>query len=202
MKVNAVSETIPTSLKFVKTQVSEPTENDVLFGLNSSKVASQQSGNLILRELIEDSLDKYENARTKQQKMRINRHIISTMKNKHGARFLSKRSNTWVLVDDQTTRDTISRNLRVGAQKKQQRQRGIQRAHEKLAASTTTTPSDERNSDDFELDSAFQSQVEVVHRIQQQILKRLMAEDIGGTLAVHPDDENSVSSLCAFAEYL
>lgn len=189
---------IPTSLNFVKTQVHEPMEKDVLFGVNIAKVAASHPGNLILRELIESCLDEYKAANSKQQKMKINRHIIGTMKNKHGARFLSKRNNSWVLVDDQTTRDTISRNLRVGAQKKARRQQNIQQARARLAQTNNShdkSHSSSCNNEDqiIEPDASLNNQVEEVYRLQLRILERMMSDPSSSQeLSTDDEDDNSL----------
>ena len=190
---NNYQQMIPTSLNFVQTKVEHPNENDVLFGVNISKISAIQPGNLILRDLVESCLDDYQSAKTKQQKMKINRHIISTMKKKYGARFLSKRNDVWVLVDDQTTRDTISRNLRVGAQKKARRQQGIQQARSLFVRTTSAV----EDTDEVEPDNLFKAQLEQVHRLQLQILDRMMSEGTGEGMS--DDDDDSSVSLSSFA---
>ena len=191
-----MNQMIPTALNFVQTQVHEPCENDVLFGVNIAKVAANHSGNLILRDLVESCLDEYKEAKTKQQKMKINRHIIGTMKNKHGARFLSKRNNAWVLVDDQTTRDTISRNLRVGAQKKARRNQHIQQARARLAQTNTKQQQQEIGNFDPAMEPAdgeYNPQVvQEVYRLQLQILERMMSgRDSPKSFSTDDEDEHS-----------
>ena len=193
---------IPTSLTHVKTVVAEPAEADVLCGVNVNKQAAHHPGNCLLREQIESCLDEYQDAKTKQKKMKINRLIMSTMKEKYGARFLAKRNGVWILMDEQGIRDTVSRALRVGALKKEKKRFEIQQTLAKLeqlgeqhaitaatlplsSSSLSSVPTMKNNHDAsvtnyyqaIPKDGLFQHMVDRVHRSQLQILNRMFSHD-------------------------
>ena len=181
---NSTNMMIPTALcTNARDQVQEPLDLDVLCGINMAKKAVDHPGNRLLKEQIDSCLEEYNSAKTKQKKMKINRHIIHTMTEKYGARFLAKRNGVWVLMDDQGIRDTISRTLRTSAQKKAKRRSEIQQTRARLAQLGEQVPAMvtssllDNSQESAEVDCHVQLLVDRVHRCQLQILDRMFSSD-------------------------
>ena len=99
-----MSQAIPTRLRNYQKVIETPLPMDVLCG---SKNANHP-GNHLFRLKVASCLHAYERARTKQQKMNLNRHIIQYMRHRVGARFLKEqRDGTWILAEGQTVRDKV-----------------------------------------------------------------------------------------------
>ena len=188
--INPNEHGIPTGLKYVQTHVEHPRDEDILCGNNIAKHANDHPGNRILREKIEASLDEYHEAKTKQERMKINRRIINFVKENHGSRFLANRNGIWVLMDDQSIRDTVSRTLRLGVQKRQRRQVEIHNTRDHLARMSITSESSDHSSyasldpqsaaDPSQMsdeDMRFQENLARVHRTQLRILEQLLSSD-------------------------
>lgn len=145
-----------TTLRNAVIHVETPKDTDILCGFKMAKQAANHPGNGLLREMIERCQDEYDSANTKQQKMKINRRIINHMRGEHASRFLSKRGEVWVIMEDQSIRDTVSRTLR---------------SH--IHGGESPDSSEGANS----RDAAFESHLDKVYRSQQKILRDMMAED-------------------------
>lgn len=89
-----------------------PSVFDVLCGSKSTAV-NDHPGNHLFRQKIVRSLPAYAQARTKKQKMQINRKIVDFMRQKYGSRFLKQNSNncTWSMAEEQAIRDKVSHAL-------------------------------------------------------------------------------------------
>lgn len=153
-------EGLPTGLSRAVTDVQEPLDMDILWGNNITKRTANHPGNVVFREMIEKCVDIYNKAQTKQKKIKVIRQIIEDMRQKHGARFLSKKGQGWVIMGDHSIRDTISRTLRSGGQTKQRLR-------------TAGTGQEE----DYEKDPVLKLHVGRVRDSQLRILESMLSED-------------------------
>ena len=90
--------------------IQEPAEYDILCG--KDKTYSKHPGNLAYIDLIASYSGRYQQATTKQEKMRITKEIVSHMKNKYGSRFIKVKGQGWQEISDQMARDKVSHALR------------------------------------------------------------------------------------------
>ena len=98
--------------KNIKVNVAEPTEMDVLCGSKSKAVATHP-GNQLLAEKVEESLNAYQQATNKQERITINRSVIQFMRRKYGSRFLKQnRDGSWSVAEEQAVRDKVSHAIR------------------------------------------------------------------------------------------
>lgn len=104
---------ISTGLKNLQIErIQEPRQMDVLCG-SKSKALSKHRGNVRLLEKIESCLDEYKKARSKQERITINRTVIHFMRIKCGSRFLKQtQDGAWTVADEQSVRDKISHAFR------------------------------------------------------------------------------------------
>jgi len=93
----------------------EPRPYDILCG--KDKTFNKHHGNQVFRELIVQFQDTYVAAKSKHEKMRITKDIVSSLKAQYNARFvkLSKNQESWVEISDQVARDKVSHALRFAA---------------------------------------------------------------------------------------
>lgn len=111
--------TIPTRLLNFQQVIEAPSEFDVLCGSKSTSV-NNHPGNHLFRQKVHSCLASYEAARTKQDKMKINRQIVAFMRTKFGSRFLKQfKDGTWAIAEEQSIRDKVSHALRYAALQKE-----------------------------------------------------------------------------------
>lgn len=111
---------IPTRLINLQSiMIDAPSEFDVLCG-SKSTAFNNHPGNHLFRQKVHSCLSTYERARTKQEKMKINRQIVAFMRSKFGARFLKQhKDGSWGIAEEQSIRDKVSHALRYAAQQKE-----------------------------------------------------------------------------------
>jgi len=125
--------------------IESPTEFDVLCGSKSTAL-NNHPGNHLLRQKVASCLTTYEAARTKQQKMKINRTIVQFMRTKFGARFLKRQPDgSWALAEEQSIRDKVSHAFRYAQIQREKEQRRQQyndddhsRENRRVVAGTVT----------------------------------------------------------------
>lgn len=107
-----------------------PKENDVLCG--KDKTYNKHPGNQKFRERIEASVEKYQQVKTKQDKMRFTRDFVHSMRTDYNTRFLkritldnniaacgdSDDKYAWQEISQQMARDKVSHALRFAAKSK------------------------------------------------------------------------------------
>ena len=112
-------ETLPTRLLNFQQVIEAPSEFDVLCGSKSTSF-NNHPGNHLFRQKVHSCLASYEAARTKQEKMKINRQIVAFMRTKFGSRFLKQfKDGTWAIAQEQSIRDKVSHAFRYAAQRKE-----------------------------------------------------------------------------------
>jgi len=133
-----------------------PTEFDILFGRGKS--FQNHSGNVWLRGLVDENLERYD-AASKREKTAIANDILETVHERTG-RFLKRDSDVWQEVDDSTARYKISHMFRG------RRQRPSDTGDEVMEAAPDGAPSAQyaqtssrgnkrlRTSDDFSSDES------------------------------------------------
>lgn len=144
----------------------QPHDTDVLIGIPPAE-AAQHPGNRILQETVERFLEQYQRAKTKHEKMKINRCIMSTMRDQHGSRFLKriKKKGLWRLCDESSIRDKVSNALRTGHQRKPIPNRGQQKLSSKSSDETKALLQDATTSA-----SKIQQELIALHQSQKRIL--------------------------------
>ena len=126
-KETNVEVSIPTRLVNLKHVIDAPSEFDVLCG-SKSTAFNNHPGNHLFRQKVQSCLAAYTDARTKQQKMKINRQIVQFMRQKFGSRFLKKYNDgTWGIAEEQSIRDKVSHALRYAMIQKEKEERQKQR---------------------------------------------------------------------------
>jgi hypothetical protein len=95
--------------------ISEPTVSDILCG--KDKTYSKHEGNLRFRQLIQDYVEPYQAATSKQQKMQITKEIVRHLEMQWSARFLKLVGSEWQEISTQNARDKTSHALRFAAGK-------------------------------------------------------------------------------------
>ena len=149
--------------------IESPAEMDILCG-NKSKAISRHPGNMLLQEKVQECVDGYEKAKTKQDRILINRRIIQFMQTKYGSRFLKRASNgSWIVAEDQAVRDKVSHAIRNATLKKQKER----------DAPRQLTPDEIRKGyiDDDVEDAEFVKMISNLYRRQQQIFLEELAQD-------------------------
>ena len=107
-----------TFFKNIQVTVAKPTKFDVLCGSKSKAVASHP-GNILLSEKVEESLEAYQQARNKQERITINRSVILFMRKKYQSRFLKQNQDgSWSVAEEQSVRDKVSHAIRHALAKK------------------------------------------------------------------------------------
>ena len=200
---------IPTSLNNYKGIVDEIKETDVLCGSKNTSL-NKHHGNALLRQQVNKHLDEYDQADTKQEKMRINRVIIATMRKKFHSRFLRQKGNgAWAEIDEQSVRDKVSHALRFASiQRKKDEEYQKNRvplpafspatsSSSVAAAAAAATMTD--TNDDLSDDPAFTKMLEAVHQSQQRILQAMLGRKVDASNSScmdsdNEDDEKKVSS--------
>jgi hypothetical protein len=121
-KVAATSRTTTsTMMEMMSTTIPiyEPTSSDILCG--KDKTYSKHEGNLRFRQLIQDYVEPYQAATSKQQKMHITKEIVRHLETVWSARFLkmviSSGGTEWEEISTQNARDKTSHALRFAAGK-------------------------------------------------------------------------------------
>ena len=145
----------------------QPYDMDVLIGIPPAE-AAQHPGNRILQETVERFLEQYQRAKTKHEKMKINRCIMSTMRDQHGSRFLKrikKNGLCWRLCDESSIRDKVSNSLRTGHQRKAKPSRGQQNSLTKSNVEAKALVQDATMSA-----SKIQQELMALHQSQKRIL--------------------------------
>jgi hypothetical protein len=100
----------------------EFTNADILCG--KDKTYSKHEGNMRFRRLIQDYVQPYQSATTKQQKMTITKEIVTQLETEYSARFLKMvdiHSGEWQEISTQNARDKTSHALRFAAGKSARR---------------------------------------------------------------------------------
>lgn len=163
---------IPVSLK--QLQVDHVKDTDVLCGSKDTSLG-KHPGNKLLREMINDKLDEYDAASTKQQKSKINRSIVNAMREKHGSRFLRQKVNggEWTIISDQAVRDKVSHAFRF-ASTQRKKEEEFRKQHISYAETNTASLAAEG---DVDLqDSNFAQHMETVHSCQRRILQNMLSQ--------------------------
>lgn len=144
----------------------QPREMDVLIGIPPAE-AAQHPGNMVLQDTVDGFLEAYTRAKTKHEKMRINRCVMSTMRDQHGSRFLKrvKTSGLWRYCDESSIRDKVSNALRTGWQRKEKPNREKQQK-----SSHKTGEGKTRLEEDDEDWAKIQRELLVLHESQKRIL--------------------------------
>jgi hypothetical protein len=103
------------TMGMIMIDISEPTISDILCG--KDKTYSKHEGNLRFRQLIQDYVEPYQEATTKQEKMQITKEIVRHLQTVWSARFLKKVGSEWQEISTQNARDKTSHALRFAAGK-------------------------------------------------------------------------------------
>lgn len=149
--------------------IESPAEMDILCG-SKSKAISRHPGNMLLQEKVQECVDDYEKAKTKQDRILINRRIIQFMQTKYGSRFLKRASNgSWIVAEEQAVRDKVSHAIR-NATLKKQKERGAPR---QLTLEEIRQGYIDDNVDDAE----YVKMISNLYRRQQQIFREELEED-------------------------
>lgn len=148
--------------------IEDPTEYDVLCG--NDKAFTDHPGNLLFREQIKIQTSAYQRAQTKQDKMKITRHIVSTLRTKYQSRFLKPKNGYFLEVNDIAARDKISHALRFAVQQLEKREQceRPQQCEREISGSSIVS------SDDDDASSA----VPNLYGRQQEILEGLETDSI------------------------
>lgn len=188
-----MNNSIPTYFKNIQVTVADPTQFDVLCGSKSKAVASH-AGNILLSEKVEESLEAYENARNKQERITINRSVIQFMRRKFGSRFLKQNPDgSWSICEEQTVRDKVSRAIRHALNKKKKSR----------TAPISYTLEDIKNCDLYEdaEDAGMLKKIARVFERQQEILADMIGDQKRPSIAedstpedVSQNDEDTISS--------
>lgn len=168
---NAISTGIyhqsPTAVVSSARCVQVPKDMDILKGNNIAKRTAHQPGNIVFRDMIDSCVETYKRAETKQKKTNVIRGIMHEMHRKHGARFLSKKGQGWIMSES-TIRDTISRTLRIrGKQRKSKAAKELQQRNGELG----------EPEDSGDEGAVFAIHLSRVRDSQLKILEKLFAED-------------------------
>jgi len=165
-----------------KSPIHQPTDQDVLCGKDKS--FNRHAGNIAFRSVIESYKSKYMSANTKQEKMRITKEVVSTMKSKYNARFVKMQGDEWEEISDQVARDKVSHALRFAASK-QSYQTSITPFH--LPSTVSTSSSSTESS----VDALFRRQQELLsHQINLQAPVAMDCNDDGDA-----EPENSIHTI-------
>ena len=183
---------IPMSFRTIQLTVDAPKEMDVLCG-SKSKALSGHPGNVALRIKVEACLEEYENTKSKQERITINRSIIQHMRRKNGSRFLKQnKDGTWSIAEEQAVRDKVSHAIRHASVKKQ-----------KAAATKKTVTLDAIRIGEFDEDChdvEFSKAIARVYRRQQEILNAMMdaADDLMDPIDISNSDSEPEEELIDF----
>lgn len=95
--------------------IASPAKYDILCG--KDKTYNKHTGNGIFRDLIVDYVATYNQASSKQDKMKLTKEIVSHLQRKYGSRFIKihKKTGQWQEISDQVARDKVSHALRFAA---------------------------------------------------------------------------------------
>lgn len=165
--------------------VYEPRSVDVICG--KDKRHAKHAGNRLFRELIEDNVANYMMKDSKQEKMKITKQIVQTMRQKYNSRFLRHSGDEWQEISDQVARDKVSHALRFASKTKEEKrsvserrrkQKQHQKSHRRSGSNTSyaSTYSEDTEASTPELLSEYPHSHESVGNLydrQQQILSGL-----------------------------
>jgi hypothetical protein len=118
--------------------ISEPTSSDILCG--KDKTYSKHEGNLRFRQLIQDYVEPYQAATSKQQKMHMTKEIVHHLETVWSARFLKMvpggggSGTEWQEISTQNARDKTSHALRFAAGKQPKVSHKLGRSHSTASA--------------------------------------------------------------------
>lgn len=154
-------------------------DTDVLGGSKNTSLRKHR-GNMLLRDLIFEKLDDYDQAATKQEKVEINRLIINTMRKRYGSRFLRQTANgSWVQIGEQGVRDKISHAFRFACnQRKKELAHHHQQQQQQQQAEADEPSVSVALVDETKVveDSRFSKHLEAVHECQRRILYSMMSQ--------------------------
>lgn len=158
---------------------------DVLIGIPPTQ-ACQHPGNRILQETVERCLEAYNRAKTKHDKMKINRRIMGIMRNEHKSRFLKlvqKHTGLWKLCDESSIRDKISNSLRMSGRQQQKRRRKFKKGNLEQDFTVMTAHRNDTIKEalkDAALESAkIQKELIALHQSQKRILHGVLGFEQG-----------------------
>lgn len=144
----------------------DPEGNDILCA--KDKKYNKHTGNQTFRVVIERWAETYLDCRTKNEKTKITRKIVTIMKADFGSRFIkpvvnSEGQDIWVEISDAVARDKVSHALRFAAKR--------QKKSMKLLKSKMIhfeSQSDQIDEDEVDVTPLFQRQQAILRRLQEE----------------------------------
>ena len=183
----------------------EPRDVDVLCG-SKSKTTGAHPGNELLRRKIEASIDAYHATTSLQQRITLNRSIVTFMRHTYGTRFLkaapkgSGSGSGWMLAEDQAIRDKISHALRFAAQQRKKQEQDQESTEPLSVMETSSSSSSSPSPSPIVVPSVvvpckFERQQEILQRILQpnQAVPAVVEASFSSTVEPTIDSENSAN---------
>lgn len=103
---------LPTVVIDENNNVSELLPTDIVSGRGSG--VYEHSGNVLMRDIVSSYADYYKSIPEahRKEKTKVAKQIVLDLQQEHGARFLKRQGDAWVIASDKLAQEKISRSLR------------------------------------------------------------------------------------------